>query len=139
MINNIDKIRRSVGFIGESEPVLEILNIISQVAVTDITVLIGGESGSGKEIIAQAIHKNSKRKFESLITVNCAAIPSGIIESELFGHKKGSFTGAHETRKGYFESADKGTIFMQNEVINQNDELVMSNKRIVMVKRRDIG
>ena len=112
MINNIDKIRRSVGFIGESEPVLEILNVISQVAVTDITVLIGGESGSGKEIIAQAIHKNSKRKFESLITVNCAAIPSGIIESELFGHKKGSFTGAHETRKGYFESADKGTIFL---------------------------
>ena len=112
MINSIEKIRRSVGFIGESEPVLEVLNIISQVAVTDITVLIGGESGSGKEIIAQAIHKNSKRKFESLITVNCAAIPSGIIESELFGHKKGSFTGAHETRKGYFESADKGTIFL---------------------------
>jgi len=111
-MNNIDKIRRSVGFIGESDEMIEMLSLVSQVALTDISVLITGESGSGKDMIAQAIHKNSKRKFESLIIVNCAAIPSGIIESELFGHKKGSFTGAIENKKGYFEEADKGSIFL---------------------------
>ena len=109
---DIDKIRRSVGMIGESDHTIEILNLIGQVANTDISVLINGESGSGKDMIAKAIHKNSKRKFESLIIVNCAAIPSGIIESELFGHKKGSFTGATDNRKGYFEAAHKGTIFL---------------------------
>ena len=111
-MNNIDKIRRSVGMIGESDKIIEMLSLISQVATTDISILISGESGSGKEIVAKAIHKNSKRKFESLIIVNCAAIPSGIIESELFGHKKGSFTGAIENKKGYFEEADKGSIFL---------------------------
>ena len=109
---NIDKIRRSVGMIGESNEIVEILSLISQVATTDISVLITGESGSGKEMVAKAIHRNSKRKFESLVIVNCAAIPSGIIESELFGHKKGSFTGAIENKKGYFEEADKGSIFL---------------------------
>ena len=109
---DIDKIRRSVGIIGESEQIHDMLTTIGQVAGTDIIVLIDGESGSGKEMVAQAIHKNSKRKFESMITVNCAAIPAGTIESELFGHKKGSFTGASENRKGYFEAADKGTIFL---------------------------
>ena len=109
---DIDKIRRSVGFVGESDTVLEMLALVGQVASTDISVLITGESGSGKEMVAKAVHRNSKRKFEKLITVNCAAIPSGIIESELFGHKKGSFTGANEQRKGYFEAANKGTIFL---------------------------
>ena len=109
---NIDKIKKSVGMIGESVAIEEMLGKISQVAGTDISVLITGSSGSGKEMVAKAIHKNSKRKFQDLITVNCAAIPQGIIESELFGHKKGSFTGASENRKGYFESADKGTIFL---------------------------
>ncbi|MAX10519.1 MAG: sigma-54-dependent Fis family transcriptional regulator [Candidatus Marinimicrobia bacterium] len=109
---NLDKIRKSVGIIGESVLIEEMLGKISQVANTDISVLITGSSGSGKEMVAKAIHKNSKRKFQDLVTVNCAAIPSGIIESELFGHKKGSFTGADENRKGYFESADKGTIFL---------------------------
>ena len=111
-MNNIDKIRRSVGFIGESDEIIEMLSLVSQVALTDISVLITGESGSGKDMVARAIHKNSKRKFESLIIVNCAAIPSGIIESELFGHKKGSFTGAIENKKGYFEEADNGSIFL---------------------------
>ena len=109
---DIDKIRRSVGIIGESEQIHDMLTTIGQVAGTDIIVLIDGESGSGKELVAKAIHKNSKRKFESMITVNCAAIPAGTIESELFGHKKGSFTGANENRKGYFEAANKGTIFL---------------------------
>jgi DNA-binding NtrC family response regulator len=109
---NIDKIQKSVGMIGESEPIQEMLMLIGQVATTDISVLINGESGSGKEMVAKAIHKNSRRKFEGLITVNCGAIPAGTLESELFGHKKGSFTGAEVERKGYFESAHKGTIFL---------------------------
>ena len=109
---DLDKIRRSVGIIGESDSIQEMLATIGQVANINILVLITGDSGSGKEMVAQAVHKNSRRKFESLVTVNCAAIPSGIIESELFGHKKGSFTGATENRKGYFEAADKGTIFL---------------------------
>ena len=109
---DLEKIRRSVGIIGESDQIVEMLTLIGQIANTDISVLVTGDSGSGKEMVAKAIHKNSKRKFESLIVVNCAAIPSGIIESELFGHKKGSFTGANENKKGYFESAHKGTIFL---------------------------
>ena len=109
---NVNKVRKSVGIIGQSKSIEEMLALISQVANTDISVLVTGASGSGKEMVAKAIHKNSKRKFEELVTVNCAAIPSGIIESELFGHKKGSFTGASENRKGYFEVAHKGTIFL---------------------------
>ena len=93
---DIDKIRRSADIIGESVEIQEMIALIGQVANTDISVLITGESGSGKEVVAKAIHKNSRRKFEKMITVNCAAIPAGIIESELFGHKKGSFTGASE-------------------------------------------
>ncbi len=112
MIVDADKIKKSVGIIGESIEIEEMCTLIGQVAKTDISVLVTGESGTGKEMVAKALHKNSKRKFESIITVNCAAIPSGIIESELFGHKKGSFTGAHENHKGYFEAADKGTIFL---------------------------
>ena len=109
---DIDKIRQSAGIIGESDQIQEMLALIGQVANTDISVLITGESGSGKELVAKAVHKNSRRKFEKMITVNCAAIPVGIIESELFGHKKGSFTGATEARAGYFEAAHKGTIFL---------------------------
>ncbi|SVE46769.1 uncharacterized protein METZ01_LOCUS499623, partial [marine metagenome] len=112
IVVDVNKIKKSVGIIGESVEIEEMCTLIGQVANTDISILITGESGSGKEMIAKALHKNSKRKFESLITVNCAAIPSGIIESELFGHKKGSFTGASENRKGYFEAANKGTIFL---------------------------
>ncbi len=111
-MNDIDKIRKSVGIIGESEKMIEMLTLIGQIANTDISVLVTGKSGSGKEMVAKAVHKNSKRKFESLVVVNCAAIPSGIIESELFGHKKGSFTGATDNKKGYFEEAHKGTIFL---------------------------
>ena len=109
---DLDKIKQSVGMIGDSDQIVEILTLIGQIASTDISVLITGDSGSGKEMVAKAIHKNSKRKFESLIIVNCAAIPSGILESELFGHKKGSFTGAVDNKIGYFESAHKGTIFL---------------------------
>ena len=109
---DIDKIRKSVGMIGESNEIREVLTLIGQISRTDISVLITGDSGSGKEMVAKAMHKNSKRKFESLVVVNCAAIPSGILESELFGHRKGSFTGAIDNKVGYFESAHKGTIFL---------------------------
>ena len=86
--------------------------MIMQISPVDISVLVTGESGTGKEVVAKAIHKFSKRKNEEMVVVNCGAIPEGIIESELFGHKKGSFTGAGSDRKGYFEQADKGTIFL---------------------------
>ena len=109
---DLEKIRQSVGMIGDSDQIVEVLTLIGQIASTDISVLVTGDSGSGKEMVAKAIHKNSKRKFESLVIVNCAAIPSGILESELFGHKKGSFTGAVDNKAGYFETAHKGTIFL---------------------------
>ena len=77
----LEKIRRSVGMVGESNEIIEILSLIGQIANTDISVLITGDTGSGKEMVAKAFHKNSKRKFESIVIVNCSAIPSGIIES----------------------------------------------------------
>ena len=103
---------QSMGLIGRSEPFLQVLETIKQVAPTNITVLITGESGTGKEMVARAIHEFSQRKDNPIISVNCGAIPQGILESELFGHEKGSFTGAEASRKGYFEAADQGTIFL---------------------------
>jgi DNA-binding NtrC family response regulator len=100
------------GIIGESVEMRKIAEVIAQVAPTDITILITGESGVGKEVVAKAIHMASHRSKKPLITVNCGAIPEGIIESELFGHERGSFTGAAEQRKGYFELADGGTILL---------------------------
>ncbi|MDA3871901.1 MAG: sigma-54 dependent transcriptional regulator [Candidatus Marinimicrobia bacterium] len=100
------------GIIGKSEAIQNIIKSIDQVAKTDISVLITGDSGTGKELIAKAIHQQSLRKHSPYITVNCGAIPSGTMESELFGHKKGSFTDAMENRKGFFETADGGTILL---------------------------
>ncbi|RKY59185.1 MAG: sigma-54-dependent Fis family transcriptional regulator [Candidatus Neomarinimicrobiota bacterium] len=110
--NRLNKLQQSFGIIGESEKIKEIIETIDQVAAADITVLIAGESGTGKELIADAIHKQSRRKHQPFVKVNCGAIPAGILESELFGHVKGSFTGAIEDRKGYFETANNGTIFL---------------------------
>ncbi len=109
---DIQKIKKQSGIIGSSDEITQVLEMICQVAPVDISVLISGESGAGKEIVANALHKTSKRSNQSLVVVNCGAIPEGIIESELFGHKKGSFTGAGNDKKGYFEEADKGTIFL---------------------------
>ena len=109
---DIQKIKKQSGIIGNSDEIAQVLEMICQVAPVDISVLISGESGSGKEIVAKALHKTSKRSNQSLVVVNCGAIPEGIIESELFGHKKGSFTGAGDDKKGYFEEANKGTIFL---------------------------
>ncbi len=100
------------GIIGESAAIKQVVDKIMQVADTDITVLLQGESGVGKDITARAIHGVSRRKHNELVIVNCGAIPEGIIESELFGHEKGSYTGAHEAREGYFEKANNGTIFL---------------------------
>ena len=100
------------GIIGEDSRLERAIDVALQVAHTDISVLIIGESGTGKENIPKIIHQNSKRKHNSYIAVNCGAIPEGTIDSELFGHEKGSFTGAHENRKGYFEAANEGTIFL---------------------------
>lgn len=98
--------------LGDSVQIKEIKETIKQVAPTDVSILITGESGVGKEVVANSIHEFSKRNERPYIIVNCGAIPEGIIESELFGHQKGSFTGAIEDRQGYFEMADKGTIFL---------------------------
>jgi len=98
--------------LGSSEPMRRIRGVVDQVAPTDITVLITGESGTGKEVVAKAIYQASRRNRKPMVSVNCGAIPEGIIESELFGHERGSFTGASEQRKGYFELADGGTIFL---------------------------
>lgn len=108
----IEQIKQRFGIIGHSEQLNRAIDIAVQVAPTDLSVLITGESGSGKENIPQIIHQLSARKHNKYIAVNCGAIPEGTIDSELFGHEKGSFTGATETRKGYFEVADGGTIFL---------------------------
>ncbi|MCH8285418.1 sigma-54-dependent Fis family transcriptional regulator [candidate division KSB1 bacterium] len=100
------------GIVGTSEKILDVLDIIEKVAGTDVVILIQGESGTGKEIVARAIHDNSHRVSGEMVSVNCGAIPEGILESEIFGHEKGSFTGAVSQRKGYFEMADNGTIFL---------------------------
>ena len=109
---NIERIQKTSGMVGGSDAICEVLDMVAQVAPIDISVLVTGESGTGKELVAKALHQHSKRSHEPLITVNCGAIPEGIIESELFGHKKGAYTDARVDRKGYFETANKGTIFL---------------------------
>lgn len=102
----------SRGMIGNSAPMKEVFNIIHKVAPTDATVLILGETGTGKELVAKAIHNESRRAKQPIICVNCAAIPDTLIEAELFGHEKGAFTGAHESRTGLVAAADGGTLFL---------------------------
>lgn len=108
----IQTVKQRFGIIGNSPLLHRALDIAIQVAPTNISVLINGESGVGKENIPKIIHQLGARKHGPYIAVNCGAIPEGTIDSELFGHEKGSFTGAHESRKGYFEEADGGTIFL---------------------------
>jgi len=107
-----DEFKIRNGIIGKTKEINDLVDIIMQVAQSDISILIFGESGVGKEIFAKAIHAFSNRSGKPMVSVNCGAIPEGIIESELFGHKKGSFTGAVESRKGYFEIADNSTLFL---------------------------
>jgi DNA-binding NtrC family response regulator len=109
---DLQSIKNRFGIIGNSSALNYALSVASQVANTDLTVLINGESGVGKEVFSQVIHALSNRKHNSFIAVNCGAIPEGTIDSELFGHEKGSFTGAVDARKGYFETVNGGTIFL---------------------------
>ncbi len=109
---DIQSIKNRFGIIGNSPALNYALQVAAQVANTDLTVLINGESGVGKEVFSQVIHALSARKHNPFIAVNCGAIPEGTIDSELFGHEKGSFTGAVDARKGYFETVNGGTIFL---------------------------
>jgi transcriptional regulator with PAS, ATPase and Fis domain len=109
---NYEAIKQRFGIIGDSPVLDSAIGVALQVAKTDLSVLVTGESGVGKEFIPQIIHYNSPRKHNVYLSINCGAIPEGTIDSELFGHEKGAFTGASETRKGYFEEADGGTLFL---------------------------
>ncbi|MBK9193198.1 MAG: sigma-54-dependent Fis family transcriptional regulator [Crocinitomicaceae bacterium] len=109
---DVQQVKQRFGILGNSPALNRALSVAVQVAPTDISVLITGESGTGKEAIPKVIHQLGSRKHGPYIAVNCGAIPEGTIDSELFGHEKGSFTGAHDQRKGYFEVADGGTIFL---------------------------
>jgi len=106
------KVKRVYDMVGESEAIQNIKNMIEKVAPTEARVLITGENGTGKEVVARWLHEKSNRADQAFIEVNCAAIPSELIESELFGHEKGAFTSAHKQRKGKFEQANGGTIFL---------------------------
>ena len=112
MLEKIKSVKQKFGIVGNSDSLNHAIQVAIQVAPTDMTVLINGESGTGKESFSKIIHSMSKRKHGQFIAVNCGAIPEGTIDSELFGHEKGSFTGANESRKGYFEVTDGGTIFL---------------------------
>ncbi|MBU1170074.1 MAG: sigma-54 dependent transcriptional regulator [Proteobacteria bacterium] len=121
------------GFVGENEAIRKISSMVSRVSTTDSTVLITGESGTGKELIARAIHKNSHRKASPMIIINCGSIPGELLESELFGHEKGAFTGAHRTRIGRFELADSGTIFL-DEIGDMSPDLQVKLLRVLQEK-----
>ena len=120
--------------IGQSTGVKKLMEDIRAVANVDSTVLIRGESGTGKELVARAIHANSKRRYAPIVTINCGALPENILESELFGHEKGAFTGAQYSRKGKFEMADGGTIFL-DEIGNISAKIQMEMLRVLEDKR----
>ena len=127
------------GIIGQSKPMQDLFRLIEKVAPTDSTVLILGESGTGKELVAHAIHNQSNRKDEKFLAINCGALPRELIESELFGHEKGSFSGAHQRKIGLFESADDGTLFL-DEIGDLPMELQVKILRVLEEKEiRRIG
>ena len=109
---DVGALKRRFGVVGNSPALERALTVAAQVATTDISVLVLGESGTGKEVMPRIVHQFSSRKHGPYVAVNCGAIPEGTIDSELFGHEKGAFTGATDTRKGYFEEANGGTIFL---------------------------
>ena len=131
---NIEEIIKPDNFIGESPQMKKIFELIHTVASTDTTVMIRGESGTGKELVAKAIHINSKRKYFPIIPVNCGAITETLLESELFGHEKGAFTGAQFKRRGKFEMADGGTIFL-DEIGSISPKMQIELLRVIETKQ----
>ena len=131
--NGADSFDRS-GIAGVSKGLVSVLDRARKVSRSDSSVLITGESGTGKELIARAIHKNSARKDGPMVIINCGAIPSELLESELFGHEKGAFTGAHRARTGRFEIADKGTIFL-DEIGDMSQDLQVKLLRAIQERR----
>ena len=119
--------------VGESPAMKRVMEMVNTVAKTDSTVMILGESGTGKELIARAIHSRSSRRYFPIITINCGAYPEGLLESELFGHEKGAFTGALYRRKGKLEMADKGTLFL-DEIGNISEKMQMDLLRVIETK-----
>lgn len=147
-----EEFQKKHGIIGKSKRTKDLVDIIQQVADADISILLTGESGVGKEVFARAIHESSKRSNNNLVNVNCGAIPEGLLESELFGHEKGSFTGATDVRKGYFEIADKGTLFLDEigemslttqvkllRVLETNEFMRLGSERVTSVDVRIIA
>ncbi len=125
---------KSLEIIGKSPQIQRIFKLIESVAQTDTTVMIRGESGTGKELIARAIHNKSERRYFPLVTLNCGGMPEGVLESELFGHERGAFTGAHYRRKGKIELADGGTLFL-DEVGNIDRKTQMDLLRVIETKQ----
>jgi DNA-binding NtrC family response regulator len=125
---------RFENFVGDSSPIQEVFELIEKVADTDSTVLITGESGTGKELIAKAIHYNSYRRDNPMVVINCGAIPEELLESELFGHERGAFTGAHKSRMGRFELANGGTIFL-DEIGDMSPNLQVKLLRVLQEQK----
>ncbi len=132
--NKIEQMIIPENLIGESEEMRKIFELINVVAPTDTTVMIRGESGTGKELVAKAIHLNSKRKYFPIVTVNCGAIAESLLESEFFGHEKGAFTGANYRRKGKFEMANCGTVFL-DEIGTISPKMQVELLRIIETKK----
>lgn len=131
---SLDQTSSTKKIIGESPNIKRVIELIEVVSETDSTVLIRGESGTGKELVARAIHANSKRRYAPMITINCGALPESVLESELFGHEKGAFTGAQYSRKGKFEMADGGSIFL-DEIGNISPKIQMELLRVLEEKK----
>lgn len=119
---------------GACKPVMELLSLVKKVSVSDSSILITGESGTGKELVARTIHRNSPRRNGPMVVINCGAIPGELLESELFGHEKGAFTGAHKSRTGRFELADKGTIFL-DEIGDMSPDLQVKLLRALQERK----
>jgi DNA-binding NtrC family response regulator len=131
---HLSDIHQSTDIVGDSPQVRKVIDLAKTVAQTDTTVMIRGESGTGKELIARAIHANSARRYFPIIPVNCGAVPEGLLESELFGHEKGSFTGAQYRRKGKFEMADGGSIFL-DEIGTISQKMQVQLLRVIETKQ----
>lgn len=135
LMNQLDERNNFNPIIGKNKQMLEILELVSRVSKTDCNVIIYGESGTGKELIARAIHQNSNRSNEPFIATNCGAIPEGLLENELFGHIRGAYTDAHESKEGLFAQADKGSIFL-DEI--SNTSMIFQIKLLRVLQEREI-